>query len=250
MWQWLFKLGSPKWFYTMSGQFMTWLSGITVLLLGVGLVWGLAFTPPDYQMGENYRIAYIHVPTAIMCYWWYGMMACFSAAYLVWRIKMADMAAKACAPIGFTITAVALFTGSVWGIPTWGTWWIWDARLTSTLVMLFLFAGVMVLRSAFDSVDAGAKAAAVLSLVGVVNIPIVVYSVEWWNTLHQGASNLSLSNTQANPPEVWLPAFFTGFGIFGFFMLALILRTRNEILQRERRADWVREIFRPGKGEI
>ncbi len=177
------------------------------------------------------------------------MMAIFSGAFIIWRVKMADMAAKACAPIGLTITAVALFTGSVWGIPTWGTWWIWDARLTSTLVMLFLYAGVMALRAAYDSQEAGARAAAVLSLVGIVNVPIVKFSVDWWNTLHQGSSELSLSNTAANPPEIWVPAFFVGFGVLFFFLIALILRTRNEILIRERRADWVQEIFAEMKKE-
>ncbi len=243
MWQWLYKLSSPKWFYTISGQLMPWLAGLTTLLLGVGLVWGLAFTPPDYQMGENYRIAYIHVPAASIAMGCYYMMALMAGAFLIWRIKMADMVAKACAPVGMTFTALALFTGSVWGIPTWGTWWIWDARLTSTLIMLFLFIGVMALRSAYDSETSGGKACAVLSLVGVVNVPIIKYSVEWWNTLHQGASSLSLSNTAANPPEIWLPAIFVGFGLLGFYLIAIILRTRNEILIRERKAEWVREVF-------
>lgn len=249
MWQWLYKLGSPKWFYTMSGRFMPWLTAITVILLGVGLVWGLAFTPPDYQMGENYRIAYIHVPSASIAMGCYYMMACMAAAFLIWRIKMADMVAKACAPVGMTFTAAALFTGSVWGIPTWGTWWIWDARLTSTLILLFLFIGVMALRSAYDSRESGARASAVLTLVGVVNVPIIKYSVEWWNTLHQGASNLSLSNTAANPPEVWVPAIFVGIGLLGFYLIAIILRTRNEILVRERRTEWVSAILRSNRGD-
>lgn len=243
MWQWFYKLGSPKIFYSLTESYLPWLTGVTILLLGTGLVWGLAFTPPDYQMGENYRIAYIHVPTATLAMGWYAMMAAFSVGYLVWKIKMADMIAKACAPIGATITAVALATGSLWGMPTWGTWWIWDARLTSTLIMLFLYMGIIALRSAFDSVDSGAKACAVLSLVGVVNLPIIKYSVDWWNTLHQGASDLSLSDTAANPPEVWLPAFFVAFGILAFFLLALILSTRNEILLRERRSQWVMDLL-------
>jgi len=243
MWQWFYKLGSPKIFYSLTESYLPWLAGVTILLLGTGLVWGLAFTPPDYQMGDNYRIAYIHVPTATLAMGWYAMMAAFSAGYLVWKIKMADMIAKACAPIGATITAVALATGSLWGMPTWGTWWIWDARLTSTLIMLFLYMGIIALRSAFDSVDSGAKACGVLSLVGVVNLPIIKYSVDWWNTLHQGASDLSLSDTAANPPEVWLPAFFVAFGILAFFLLSLILSTRNEILVRERRSQWVMDLL-------
>ena len=139
MWQWFLQLGSPRLFYSKTDRYLPWLSWITVILLGTGLAWGLAFTPPDYQMGENYRIAYIHVPMATLAMGCYAMMACFSAGYLIWKIKVADMIAKACAPIGASITAVALATGSLWGIPTWGTWWIWDARLTSTLIMLFLY---------------------------------------------------------------------------------------------------------------
>ena len=242
MWQWLYKLGSPKWFYTMTGKFMPWLSGITVLLLLVGMVWGLMFAPPDYQMGDNYRIIYIHVPTAILLMGCYAMMACMSATFLIWKIKMADMVAKACAPIGASMAAVALFTGSVWGIPTWGTWWIWDARLTSTLVMFFIYIGVIALRSAYDSEDSGAKACGVLTLVGVVNIPIIKYSVNWWNTLHQGSSSLSATNTGSNPPEIWIPAFFMGFAVLGIFLIAVILRTRNEVLLRERRSQWVSEL--------
>jgi len=248
MWQWFLTLGAPRNFYTLSGRYMPWLAGITVVLLGIGLVWGLALTPPDYQMGENYRIAYIHVPMATLAMGCYAMMACFSAGYLIWKIKIADMIAKSCAPIGASVTAVALVTGSLWGIPTWGTWWIWDARLTSTLIMLFLYGGIIALRGAFDSIDSGARACAVLSLVGVVNLPIIKYSVDWWNTLHQGASNLSLSDRAANPPEVWLPAFFVGFGILGFFLIALILRTRNEILARERRSQWVKDLIN-GSGQ-
>ncbi len=248
MWQWFLTLGAPRNFYTLSGRYMPWLAGITVVLLGIGLVWGLALTPPDYQMGENYRIAYIHVPMATLAMGCYAMMACFSAGYLIWKIKIADMIAKSCAPIGASVTAVALVTGSLWGIPTWGTWWIWDARLTSTLIMLFLYGGIIALRGAFDSIDSGARACAVLSLVGVVNLPIIKYSVDWWNTLHQGASNLSLSDRAANPPEVWLPAFFVGFGILGFFLIALILRTRNEILVRERRSQWVKDLIN-GSGQ-
>lgn len=247
MWTWLYKLGSPRWFYELSGRFMPWIAVITVVLLACGLVWGLLLAPPDYQMGHNYRIIYIHVPTAVLAMNAYLLMAVMSIAVLVWKIKMADMVAKSCAPIGALLTAVALATGSLWGIPTWGTWWIWDARLTSTLILLFLYVGVMALRGAYGNSDNGARACAVLVLVGVVNIPIIKYSVEWWNTLHQPASDLSLSSDAANPPEIWIPAFFMGFGIFGIFLLALIMRTRNEILIRERRAGWVRQLLMKGE---
>ncbi|MDT8399112.1 MAG: heme ABC transporter permease [Pseudomonadales bacterium] len=233
----------------MTGRFLPWLAGVTAVLLVTGLVWGLLLAPPDYQMGDNYRIIYIHVPTVVLAMNSYLLMAVLSAAVLIWKIKMADIVAKACAPIGATLTAVGLATGSIWGIPTWGTWWIWDARLTSTLILFFLYIGIIALRSAYDSVDSAARASAVLVLVGVVNIPIIVYSVEWWNTLHQPASELSLRNTAANPPEIWIPAFIMGFAVFGVFLLALILRSRNEILVRERRAQWVLDLIRRDHGE-
>ncbi len=246
MWQWFYKLGSPKWFYDMSGRFLPWLSWITGLLLLAGLVWGLMFAPPDYQMGDNYRIIYIHVPTVVLALNAYVMMAVLSAAVLIWKVKMADIVAKACAPVGASLTAAGLATGSLWGIPTWGTWWIWDARLTSTLILFFLYLGVMALRSAYETSENAAKACAVLVLVGVVNIPIIKYSVEWWNTLHQPASSLSMERTAANPPEIWIPAFIMGFAVFGIFLLAVIMQSRNEILLRERRSQWVRDLI--GKG--
>ncbi|MGA0934055.1 MAG: heme ABC transporter permease CcmC [Pseudohongiellaceae bacterium] len=242
MWQWLYKLGSPKWFYDLGNRSLPWLWGVTLFLLIIGVIWGLAFAPPDYQMGDNYRIIYMHVPAAGLMKGCFYMMALCSAAVLIWKVKMADIVAKAIAPIGTMATLLMLASGSLWGIPTWGTWWIWDARLTSSLLQFFIYMGIIVLRSAFDSQDTAARACAVLTLVGVVNIPIIEYSVEWWNTLHQGASSLGMRDTSANPPEIWIPAFFTGFGFIGLFFIGLILRSQNEILWRERRTQWVRDI--------
>ena len=242
MWTWLFKLGSPKTFYELSDRYLPWLAGTSAVLVALGLVWGLVFAPPDYQMGHNYRIVYIHATTASIGMGAYAMMALLSAAVLIWRIKLADMMAKAVAPIGAGFTALCLASGSLWGIPTWGTWWIWDARLTSTLILFFIYVGVIALRGAFDSQDAAARATAVLTLVGVVNLPIIHYSVVWWNTLHQVSSDLAISPEAPNPPEVWLPAVFMGLGLFAFFLLVVTLRTRNEILLRERRSQWVTEL--------
>ena len=243
MWQWLYKLGSPKWFYTIGNRVLPWLWSITGLLLVVGIIWGLGFSPRDYQMGDNYRIIYLHVPAAGLMKGSFYMMALCSAALLIWKIKMADIVAKAVAPIGAMATLLMLVSGSLWGIPTWGTWWIWDARLTSSLLQFFIFVGIIALRSAIESRDSAAKACAVLTLVGLVNIPIIEYSVEWWNTLHQGASDLSLRDSSANPPEIWIPAFFTGFGFIGLFFIGLILRSQNEILLRERRSQWVKDLL-------
>src|SRR5690554_1112111 len=220
MMQWLYKLGSPRHFYEMSGSFLPWLTVITSFLLIVGVVWGLGFAPPDYQMGDNYRIIYIHVPTALGAMGAFVMLACMAAMYMIWNLKMADMVAKSVLPVGAWLCVLCLLSGSLWGKPTWGTYWIWDARLTSTLILLFLYIGIMALRGAYGNSDSGSKACAVLVLMKVVNIPIIKYSVEWWNTLHQPASSLSMSSEAANPPEVWIPAFFTGFGMFGIFLLS------------------------------
>lgn len=242
MMQWLYKLGSPRYFYDMTTSFLPWLSAVTFFLLIVGLVWGLMFAPPDYQMGDNYRIIYIHVPTAAGAIWIYVMMACMAAMHMIWKIKLADMVGKSCAIIGSSFCAVALFTGSFWGKPTWGTFWFWDARITSTLILLFLYVGVIALRAAYDSESSAAKAASVLTLVGMVNVPIIYYSVVWWETLHQTASPLGLEAEGANPPEIWIPAIFSGFGLIGLIFVVIIMRTRNEILQRERKAQWVHDL--------
>ena len=243
MLQWLYKLGSPRHFYEMTTGFLPWLAGTTFLLLGIGLVWGLGFAPPDYQMGDNFRIIYIHVPTATGAIWIYAMMATMAAMHLVWNLKVADMVAKSCGIVGTSFCAIALFTGAFWGKPTWGTYWIWDAKLTSFLILLFVYVGVMALRSAFDSESSASKAASVLTLVGVVNLPIIYYAAVWWNTLHQGPSVLGDRDASANPPEIWIPAFFSGFGLIGLLFLIVILNTRNEILYRERRAQWVQELL-------
>jgi heme exporter protein CcmC len=248
MWQWLYKLGSPRHFYEMTTSFLPWLKGVTYFLLIVGLVWGLGFAPPDYQMGDNYRIIYIHVPTALGAMWIYVMMAVMAAMHMIWNIKVADMVAKSSALVGAGFCAVALFTGAVWGRPTWGVYWIWDAKLTSFLILFFVYIGVIALRSAFDSETSGSKAASVLTLVGVVNLPIIYYAAVWWNTLHQPPSELSLSSQGANPPEIWIPAFFTGFGLIGLVFVFVIMRTRNEILWRERRAQWVQDLVKQEAG--
>jgi heme exporter protein C len=243
MWQWFYKLGSPRHFYEMTTGFVPWLTGVSLLLLVVGVVWGLGFSPPDYQMGDNYRIIYIHVPTSLGGMGAYVLMALMAAMYMIWNIKVADVVAKVCAPVGAAYCALGLITGALWGKPTWGTYWIWDARLTSYLILFFLFLGVMALRAAYDSETSGSKAASVLAIVGVVNVPIIYWSVQWWQTLHQVSSNLSVRDTSANPPEIWIPAMFTGFAVIGLFFLAVILRSRNEILYRERRAQWVQDLL-------
>ncbi|MEY4642989.1 MAG: hypothetical protein RLZZ227_2983 [Pseudomonadota bacterium] len=241
MWQWLYKLGSPRYFYDMTTGFVHWLAVVTFLLLAIGLVWGLLFAPPDYQMGDNYRIIYIHVPASLGMIWIYVMMATMAAMHLIWNLKVADMVARASAVIGASFAAVCLVTGAVWGKPTWGTYWIWEAKLTAALILFFVYVAIIALRSAFDSETSASKAASVLTLVGVVNLPIVYYAAEWWASLHQPGSDLNRADG-ANPPEIFIPALFMGVGMIGLIFVIVIMCTRNDILWRERKAQWVREL--------
>ncbi len=224
------------------GKLLPWFAVATLALLSCGLVWGLAFAPADYQQGNSFRIIYIHVPAAILAQSCYILMAVAGAISLIWKMKVADMVAKSCAPIGASLAVLALATGAIWGKPTWGTWWVWDARLTSMLILLFLYIGVYTLHSAIENEVTAGKAGAVLALVGVVNIPIIKYSVEWWNTLHQG-STFTLTESPKMAPEMWMPLLIMVLGFYGFFSVVLMLRTRIEILQRERRAGWVKELM-------
>ncbi|MDE1461536.1 heme ABC transporter permease [Spartinivicinus poritis] len=238
-WTWFHRLGSPKWFFEKSGKWLPWLAWVSIGLLTTGVVWGLAFAPPDYLQGNSYRIIFIHVPSAFLAQACYVTMAVAGAVGLVWKMKLADMAAKCCAPIGASFTILALLTGAIWGKPTWGTWWEWDARLTSMLILLFLYLGFIALESAIDNVQTAAKACAVLALVGLVNIPIIKYSVEWWNTLHQPAT-LKLTEKPSMAPEMLVPLLICIAGFYCFFLVVFLYRLRNEILWRERRTQWVR----------
>lgn len=241
MWQIFHKLGSPKWFFGIASRLMPWLLGIGIALLLCGLVWGLAFAPKDYLQGNSYRIIFIHVPSAFLAQSVYIMMAVAAVVTLVWRMKLADLFVKSVAPVGAVLTFLALFTGAVWGKPTWGTWWVWDARLTSMLVLLFLYFGVLALQGAFENRESAAKAVAVLTLVGVVNIPIIQYSVEWWNTLHQPAS-FSLTKRPSMPADMYVPLLVMVLGFYLFFGWAAFRRMQNEILDRESRTRWVRDL--------
>lgn len=244
MWQWLKRLyhrmGSPKWFYEISERWIPWLIGFTIVGTIVGLTLGLAFAPADYQQGNSFRIIYIHVPAALLAQSAYMMMAVAGAVYLIWKMKMAAWVAKVVAPIGASFCLIALFTGAIWGKPTWGTWWVWDARLTSMLLLLFLYFGVMAIHQAMDTAESAFKAAAILSLVGVVNIPIIKYSVEWWNTLHQPAT-ITLTNKPTMAMEMFIPLMIMILTTYTLFALLVILRARNEVLWHERKSRWIKE---------
>lgn len=241
MWGWFHKWSSPRWFYQLSGRLLPWLAVVTALTLVAGVAWGLLFVPPDYKQGHSFRIIYIHVPAAAVAMAGYMVMAVAGAVSLIWRIKLADMVMKCAAPIGAALTFLALVTGAIWGKPTWGTWWVWDARITSVLVLFFLYVGVLALYESFDNKEAAGRACAILALVGAVNIPVIYWSVEWWYSLHQPAS-ISFTGESSIHPTMLRPLILTITGFYSFFALCLLLFVRNEILHRERNTRWVREL--------
>ncbi|TKB46564.1 heme ABC transporter permease [Ferrimonas sediminicola] len=241
MWKWLHPYANPEKAYQLAGKMLPWFAILAVLLIGTGTVLGLGFAPVDYQQGNSYRIIFIHVPAASMSMSAYFAMAIAAFIGLVWQIKLADIAAAAIAPIGAVITFIALFTGATWGKPMWGTWWVWDARLTSELVLLFLYLGVIALYASFEDKVLAAKAAGILAIVGSINLPIIKYSVEWWNTLHQ-PNAITVGKSNAMPPEMLIPLLLN---IFGFAMMIgalTILRFRAEVLARNAMRPWVRDI--------
>lgn len=244
MWQafvrWFHKWSSPKWFYTMSQPWSFWLGWTATLIIAVALVWGLMFAPVERLQGNSYRIIFIHVPSAFLSQAIYAAIAVLGLVGLVWKMKLAFFVAKQCIPVGASMALLALVTGAIWGKPTWGTWWEWDARLTSMLVLLLLYLGLWALHNAMERPESGDRAAAILALVGVVNLPIIKFSVEWWNTLHQPAT---LKFTEAPPMHVSMLIPFL-MAILGFYLASMawvLMRTRLEILHRERKSRWVEE---------
>ena len=242
-WTWFHRLGSPPTFFRFAERLAPWLAALALLLIGLAGYAGLFLAPPDYQQGDAFRIIYVHVPTAAISLSIYVLMAVAGAVALIWRMKLAEVAVVAAAPIGASFTAVALITGMLWGKPMWGAYWVWDARLTSELVLFFLYLGVIALNSAFNDPRAAARACAWLALVGVVNVPIVKYSVEWWNSLHQGSTLLSVQAIQKPKMSfdmLW-PLLLSLAGFYLLFGAALLRRMQNLLLERERRARWVQD---------
>lgn len=239
MWTWLHKFASPPHAYRLLGTLAPWFGWPALGLILLATWWGLVKAPADYQQGDAFRILYVHAPSAWMSMFTYVVMAVAAGIGLIWRIKLAHAAAAAAAPIGASFTFLALATGSIWGKPMWGTWWVWDARLTSELLLLFLYAGVMALRSSIDDRDRADRAAAVLAIVGVVNLPIIHYSVYWWNTLHQGSTITKIGKPSMAGDMLWpLLAMLLGFTLY--YAAVLCVRLRAEVLVRERDASWLR----------
>ena len=222
---------NPLRFQKIADAVYPWTAWGTAILAPVALVLALAVAPADYQQGEAYRIIYVHVPAAWMSMFCYLCVAVGSAVGLIWRHPLAEVAARAAAPIGAVFTAIALVTGSIWGKPMWGTWWVWDARLTSVLILFFLYLGYMALHDAFEDPARGARAASILALVGVVNLPIIKFSVDWWNTLHQPASIIRMDGPTLAPEMLW--PLLTMVLVFKlYFVTVLILRMRAQLTER------------------
>ena len=234
------RMGSPKWFYEISGRWLPWFAIPAALFMIIGTVWGLAFAPADYQQGNSFRIIYIHVPAAILAQSAYAMMAIAGGIYLIWRMKMAAWVAAAIAPIGASFCFIALITGAIWGKPTWGTWWVWDARLTSTLILFFLYAGIIGLYSSIDNKQKGDRAASLISVVGVIIIPVIKKSVDWWQTLHQ-PSTFTITSAPSMTPDMYLPLLICVIGFYSILLSMLLNRLRAEILIRERNTSWVQQ---------
>jgi heme exporter protein C len=228
------RFANPARFLRLSAAVLPWSAGLAILLFATGLWFALGASPPDYQQGETVRIMYVHVPSAWMAMLVYAGLAIAGAVALVWKHPLADLAARAMAPIGATFTALCLITGSLWGQPMWGTWWAWDARLTSVLILLFLYLGHIALNNAFDDATRGARAAAILALVGAVNLPIIKFSVDWWNTLHQPSSLMRL-DAPAIHPAMLTPLLLMAGAFMAYFVTVLILRVRAEIAARKLR---------------
>jgi len=237
---WFHKLGSPPYAYALAARLTPWFGWTAALLIAAGLYGGLVLAPPDYQQREAFRIIYVHAPSAWMSLMIYSTLAISAAVGLIWRIKVCHAIAASCAPIGASFAVAALATGSLWGKPMWGTYWEWDPRLTSELILLFLYLGYMALRSAIDEVVRADRASAVLAIVGIVNVPIIHYSVEWWHSLHQTATVMKLAKP-AMPPAMLIPLLMMLLGFTLMFFALLLVRLRAEILRRERSARWIRE---------
>ncbi len=237
-----YKYAAPQPFFQLSGQCIPWLLSLATILFIAGFYIGFVIAPTDYQQGDAYRIIYLHVPAAWMSMLIYLAMAAWAGLGWALNTRLSSMMATALAPTGAMFTFLALWTGALWGKPTWGTWWVWDARLTSELILLFLYIGFMALQAAIDEPRRADKAGAVLALVGVINIPVIYFSVQWWNTLHQGAS-ISMTSAPSMAKMMVLGMLIMALAFWAYAIAATLMRVRCIILEREKNSDWVRQII-------
>jgi len=222
-------LANPGRFIRIADRLLPWAWAATGVLLAGGLYWGLVLAPEDYQQGDSVRIMYVHVPSAWMALFVYVTLAAGAASGLIWRHPLGFLIAQAAAPVGAVFTFLALVTGSLWGKPMWGTWWVWDGRLTSMLVLFFIYLGLIALADAFDDRQRGQKFAAILALVGLVNLPIIKFSVDWWATLHQPASVMRLDGPTIHPDLLW-PLVIMALGFTAYFVAVLLVRVKQQLL--------------------
>jgi len=225
-------LANPARFTRIADRALPWLAVLTLALLGFGLAQALYFSPPDYQQGESVRMMYVHVPAAGLSMMIYSIMAVASASFLIWRHPLADIAARVSAPLGAGFTLITLITGSLWGKPMWGTWWEWDGRMTSVLVLFFLYIGYIALSDNYLHQERGKKICAVMALVGFVNIPIIHFSVEWWNTLHQPASILRAGGNAIHE-SMRLPLYSLWLAFFGMYLCLLLVRMKTALIEQK-----------------
>lgn len=229
------RFANPGRFLRATGRLLPWMWAASAAVLVPAVAWALLLSPPDWQQGETVRILYVHVPMAWLAMAGYASLAVLSAVALIWRHPLADLAARELSPVGATVTALCLLSGSLWGRPMWGTWWVWDARLTSVLVLFFLWVGHAALTRAFEDEERGARAGAILALVGVVNLPIVKFSVDWWNTLHQPASVTRLAAPGMHL-DMLLPLLASAVGFSLLFATIVLARTRAAVMERRIRS--------------
>lgn len=235
------RFASPQAFYPLAGKLVPALFAAALVLLALGLAIGLLVAPTDHQQGEAYRIIFVHVPAAWMAMVIYLAMAFWGAVGLVLNTRLSFMAMQALAPTGALFAFLCLWTGALWGKPTWGAWWVWDARLTSVLILLFLYIGFIALQSAIDDPRRADRAGAVLALVGVINVPVIFFSVQWWNTLHQGSS-IGMRGAPTMAPTMLLGMLVSALGLWAYAIAAVLRRLRCIVLERERHADWVAQL--------
>jgi len=244
---WL-KYSAPQAFYPLAGSLIPWFAALATLAIAVGLFLGLLIAPTDFQQGDSYRIIFVHVPAAWMSMFLYVVMAVWAGVGLGLKARLSFMMAQAIAPTGAMFTFLALLTGAMWGKPTWGSWWVWDARLTSELILLFQYAGVILLRTSIDDLRRADRASGVFALVGVVNVPIIYYSVQWWNTLHQGAS-VSMTAAPKMAATMLTAMLLMTFGFWMYSIAVVLARARCVILEREQLPSWGKESSMPEVAE-
>ena len=239
-------MGSPPLFFNWSSKIVTWLGISAISFLLLGLYWGLILAPPDYKQGDVFRILYIHVPSAIMGESIFIFMAFCGFINVIWRAKISGMMIKSAAPIGMSFVLLTLLTGSIWGKPTWGTWWVWDARLTSTLILFFIYMALIGLHSTIDDKTKADKAVSILAIVGVAIIPVIKKSVDWWQTLHQ-PSTFTLTSAPSMSAEMYQPLLLCVIAFYIVFAYLLTLNLRNEVIEREKSKNWVKILLERSK---